>query len=425
MKAKPRKPLSSDKTLWIWAVIMTAGLLVFWILTRVNIPVVIDRTLVFAQWWEDELEEGILEKLADDFEEQNPGIKVRLERKSREEIKAMIAGTPDEAKAKKKKGADIYSLEGIWIDDLADRLAPLSIPGTAADGGSRAIPVISFINPLFYNIDLLKAAGFNKPPKNHTEFLSYAQTLAGSGENPGIYGAVLALGGGENGAGIDSDNISRGILSWIWPAALVRSGNSAEDTFRFTSRTVIETFSFLNQLKPYLYPDPFEVTEKTRLDAFMEGKAAMTIGPVCDIVKIREELNAEFGITTIPAPPAYVGKPVFALSGWYAGVSAESRLREEAETFTAFLSQQAAVLARSAFAVPGSGKRDPELVKDDVLYAKAYDMYDAGEMAREVYGTGRARDLNAIICGEIKRMFDGEQSPEETAEAIQKRWEAE
>jgi multiple sugar transport system substrate-binding protein len=405
MIAKPRKQISSDKKLWIWAVVMTAGLLVFWILTRGNLPAVIDRTLVFAQWWEDELEEGVLEALAEDFERQNPGFKIRLERKSRDEVKALIAGTPADAKARKKKGADIYSLEGFWLNDLADNLLPLN----AVDGENRALPVISFINPLFYNIGLLKAAGFNRPPKNQAELLAYAQAIANSGK----YGAILAL-GGDN-----PDSVNRQLLSWIWPAALIRSENGG-DAFQFTSKAVVETLSFLNQLKPFLYPAPFAVTEETRLAVFTDGKAAMMIGPVSDIAAIRKKTNNEFGITTIPAPAAYVGKPVFSLSTWYAGIAADSGQPEKAAAFTAFLAERASLLARSAFAVPGSGKRDSELTKTDPLYSKACDMYDAGEMVRE---TGRARALNAVIYEEVKRMFEGVQTPEETAAAIQRRWE--
>jgi hypothetical protein len=50
-------------------------------------------------------------------------------------------------------------------------------------------------------------------------------------------------------------------------------------------------------------------------------------------------------------------------------------------------------------------------------------MYDAGEMVREMYGNSRVSTLNNIIAGEIKKMFSGSQTPEETAAAIQTRWE--
>ncbi|MDR2143392.1 MAG: extracellular solute-binding protein, partial [Treponema sp.] len=258
-------------------------------------------------------------------------------------------------------------------------------------------------------IELLKAAGFDRPPKNQTEFLSYVQSITKPDRE--IYGAVLAL-GGENPHGI-----SRHILSWIWSAGVLRDGES----FDFTSKQVVGSLSFLNQLKPYLYPDSFGIDEDARLKIFSEGKAGMMIGSVSDVKKLRKQMKQNFNITTIPGPALYVGKPVFALSSWYVGIGAESKKQEEASAFIAFLLEHASELAAGAFAVPGSGDRNAELAQSDPSYSKAYDMYDGSEMVQELYGTGRIRELNSVIYEELKLMFEG-RSPEETAAAMQNRW---
>jgi multiple sugar transport system substrate-binding protein len=423
----PRK-ISADKVLWMWAILMAIGLLVFYLIAG-GFPAR-GTNLVFSQWWEDELDDGALQKVIKDFEKENPGITVRLEKKSRAEIKAMFTENGDE---KKKSGAGIVSLEGAWINELESALA---VPGaeqegrrgrkgsssqaaqTAALPGLRAIPVISFINPLFYNIGLLEASGFDRPPKNQTEFLSYSQMIT----KPGQYGAALALGDEDPGA------VSRYLLSWIWSSGAGHAGNAAASSFavqnfQFDGKQMIETLSFLKQLKPYLYADPFAVTEDAKLDIFMEGKAGMMIGRISDVKKIRKQMNGSFGITTIPGPVSYLGKPVFALSTWYVGIGANYKNREEAETFIRFLLGRASSLALDAFAVPGSGEKDPDAAKNDPLYAKAWDMYEAGEMVRELYGTGGVKKLNEIMYEEVQLMFDG-RSPENTAEAIQKRWES-
>ncbi|MDR0402698.1 MAG: extracellular solute-binding protein [Treponema sp.] len=417
---------SADNMLWIWAVIAVSGLLLFYLLTGIPGR---GTTLVFSQWWEDELEAGVLEKLVKDFEEEHPGITVRLEKKSRQEIRAALSGTDDQARGKKKRqNADIFSVEGGWADDAEYGLAPLDAldqalpekkasnaprdflpPDFAAGTEARALPVISLINPLFYNIEMLQSAGFDRPPKNRTEFLSYVQAI--TKPDQGVYGAVLAL-GEENPLGI-----SRHILSWIWSA-----GGREGDSFDFGSRQVVESLVFLNQLKPYLYPGFFGLDEEDRLKIFAEEKAGMMIGSVSDVRNLRDQMKQNFNITTIPSPALYVGKPVFALSSWYVGISAESTNREEAAEFIGFLLERTSELAAGAFAVPGSGARNADLVNTDPYYSKAYDMYDAGEMVRELYGTGRTEKLNAVIYEELKRMFDG-QSPEDTAAAIQSRWE--
>ena len=427
LSVRSRK-ISADKVLWIWAVLMAAGLLVFYLIAG-GFPAK-GTNLVFSQWWEDELDDGTLQKVIGDFEKENPGITVRLEKKSRAEIKAMLAENGDE---KKKHSAGIVSLEGAWIDELESALA---VPGaeqqgrrgrkgtssgiaqTAALPGLRAIPVISFINPLFYNIGLLEASGFDRPPKNQTEFLSYSQMIT----KPGQYGAALALGGEDPGA------VSRYLLSWIWSSGAGQAGDEddasfAVKNFQFNSKQMVETLSFLKQLKPYLYSDPFAVTEDAKLDVFMEGKAGMMIGRISDVKKIRKKMSGSFGITTIPGPVSYLGKPVFALSTWYVGIGADYKNRAEAEIFIRFLLDRSSSLALDAFAVPGSGEKDPDMAKTDPLYAKAWDMYEAGEMVRELYGTGGVKKLNGIVYEEVQRMFDG-RSPADTAEAIQVRWES-
>jgi multiple sugar transport system substrate-binding protein len=424
LAGKTRQLLSSvDNMLWIWAVVMAAGLLLFYLL--INFPGR-GTTLVFAQWWEEDLEAGVLENLVNDFEEQYPGIRIQLEKKSRGEIETMLSGDDEVSGKKKRRTADIVSVEGDWADDPEYGLVSfgetwvqkksLYAPkdfltlGSPDETDIRALPVISFINPLFYNIELLTAAGFDRPPKNQTEFLSYVQSI--TKPDRGIYGAVLALGEKK------SYSISRHILSWIWSAGILRDG----DAFDFNSRQVVESLSFLNQLKPYLYPDLFGIDEQARLEIFIEGKAGMMIGSVSDVKRLQKQAKQNFNITTIPGPALYIGKPVFALSSWYIGISAESRNQEEADAFIGFLLEHASQLADGVFAVPGNGDRNTDLVKTDPYYSKAYDMYDAGEMVREVYGTGRIRKLNAVIYEELKRMFEG-RSPEDTAAAIQSRWE--
>jgi multiple sugar transport system substrate-binding protein len=397
--------ISADKVLWIWAVMMIAGLFLFKLVSG-NLPGM-STTLVFAQWWEEELDEATLANLTAEFEAQNPGVSVLLERKSWIEIRELLEMEDD----KKKEGApDLFSIDPYAIYDLKDTtLSVLLGSGEAVNG---AWPVISFISPLFYNIELLQAAGFDRPPKNQTEFVSYAQRINQNGN--GVYGAGLALGDNE------PRSVSRHLLSWIWAAA----GNpQTSDTLEFNSKQIVAALTFLNQLKPGLYPSPFTLNEAELLTAFSEGKIGMMIGSIADARMLKEKMSGNFGITTIPGPASYERKPVFPLSVWYAGINRQTEHPEEAQKFISFLMEKEGILAAAAYAVPGNGRRNPELSKNDPHYAKAFDMYEAGEMVKELYGSPKAAKLNGIIREEVKRMFEGLQSPAEAAEALQLRWE--
>ncbi|MDR0598533.1 MAG: extracellular solute-binding protein [Treponema sp.] len=398
-----RIPSPVDKLLWLLVVLLIAGLFMIRFLGR-SLPGM-DVTLVFAQWWEDQMEGPVLADLAREFTAKNPGIQVTLVKKNWPEILEFLKN-PESGEV---PPPDLLSLNPYWLGALEreSRLAPL---GSAGDSPQTyAAPVISFINLLFYNIDLLKEAGFDRPPKNQTEFLSYVQRISQTGR--GAYGAGFALGGQ------DPQSVSRHLLSWIWAAA--GSPETAED-FSFNSPRVITVLTFLNQVKENLYPGPFTTTEEALLSAFGEGKMGMIIGSSSSIRVLKNALGEKFGVTTIPSAESYAKKPVFPLSGWYAGIHSGSPHPEEARKFIAFLKEKAGTLAAAAYAVPGGGRRSPEQSRNDPYYAKAFDMYEAGEMVREFYGN---MILNSDIRREMELMFAGSKTPEQCAGAIQQSWE--
>jgi multiple sugar transport system substrate-binding protein len=300
---------------------------------------------------------------------------------------------------------DVFSIDPHAIGEL-ERFSYLAALEKKDTLSGNALPVVSFINPLFYNIDLLQAAGFDRPPKNRTEFLSYAQRL----KETGVSGAGLALG--------DPRDTGTQLLSWIWPAA--GSPESAE-TFSFNSKEVIGTLNFLKQLKQSLYSDPFELNGPELLDAFAQGKVGMMIGSSADVKKLKAaEIN--FGITTIPDPESYVKKPIFPLTVWYAGINSRSAHKEEARKFIAFLKKKTENIALTTYALPISGSRDRTLSKNDPYYAKAFDMYEASEMVRELY-VPDIGGFYGIVHREAALLFLENKTPEQCAETIQQGWE--
>jgi multiple sugar transport system substrate-binding protein len=386
------------RTLWIWALALIAGIFLFRLLT--STPVVPkSTTLVFAQWWDGELEGDVLEKLTDEFEAANPGVAVILEKKNWGEIRKSL---------EEGEGPDIFSIDPFAVYELekASLLAEITKGG---ERGGNILPIISFINPLFYNIELLRNAGFDRPPKNQTEFLSYALRVK---ESSGVYGAGLALGG-------DTHSISRHILSWIWASA---NNPESAGTFSFNTKEVIGVLNFLNQLKPNLYPNAFFLTETELFKAFGEGKVGMMIGSTAGIKKLKPT-PIGFGVTTIPAPESYVKKPVFLLSVWYLGINRQSVFQEEVRQFAAFLAEKSEDIAAAAYAIPGIGRRSRELSRDDLYYSKAFDMYEAGEIVRELYASPDISGLNRIIRKEVEQMFWEMKTPEQCAQAIQAEWE--
>ena len=401
------RKISAGTVLWIWALTMIAGIFIYKLI-KTDKPEK-EVTLTFATWWDDELEGETLSVLAAEYEKQNPGITIRLEKMNWEKIQELVEkkDTKDAGKnVQKVYPPDIFSIDPYAIYEL-EKKSILAELENSKDFSGNVVSIISFINPLYYNIDLLENAGFDRPPKNQTEFLSYVQRL----KETGIFGAGLSLN--------DPRSTSQQLLSWIWAA----TGNpDSSSSFRFDSKEVIDTLNFLNLLNQNLYANPFDLSKADLREAFGKGKIGMMIGSVADIKELkRSQIN--FSITTIPSPVSYTKKPVFPLSVWYAGINSRSEHQKEAKDFILFLKKNSDKIAAAAYAVPGSGTLNRELSKEDPYYAKAFDMYEAGEMVRELYRSPNITQLNSIITREVRLMFQGSKTPQECAAAIQRSWE--
>jgi ABC-type glycerol-3-phosphate transport system substrate-binding protein len=79
---------------------------------------------------------------------------------------------------------------------------------------------------------------------------------------------------------------------------------------------------------------------------------------------------------------AALGKNRLALSGIYAGISANCALPDEAWTFLAFIAGKRQVLARALGAVPGSysGVFPGDYIAHDPLLSKAWEIFQAADI---------------------------------------------
>jgi multiple sugar transport system substrate-binding protein len=405
-----------------------------------------NSVLIFTQWWEDELEPGALAALVDEFEIQNPSIRIRLDTRSYGETRLSLLNATEAGKdgagpvgAEEnprtadggKVFPDIVALDPQWLYELTEQnaLEPLTayreggefvlqgrLDMPEGEYGPWAIPLISFMHPLFYNIEILKSAGFDRPPKTRTEFLAYARAI--TDKAVGRHGTALSLGTSSR------QDMYREILPWFWAAGTfpVPQGEA-----NFNASRVIETLDFLDRFRSegVLSPGSFSKTEEEKREEFLAGKIGMMIGSVRDIDLLREQMGEDnFGISAIPAPDGYIGKPAFGLSSWYAGIARASPRKDEAWRFLVFLSERTSSLAAQARAVPGNGNGSSGYIEANPFYAKAYDIYEAGDMIREFSGIPRAMELESLVREELYAMLEQGRSPEESAAAIQQRWEA-
>jgi ABC-type glycerol-3-phosphate transport system substrate-binding protein len=353
-------------------------------------------SIVFTQWWEKEADKELLLEIISEFESLHGDFKIILNTCSYEDLRLALfqgASIGDDTSL-----GDVIALDPLWVSELSKKEIIENI---------NANPV-SFINILYYNINLLKEAGFSHPPKTRGEFLVYARSLAES------KGSLAGLALGMN----SSRGIYDNILPWMWSAGvqLIKDGKP-----QVSSRQVVDCLSFLASLYSdgLLTPQPFVESPAEKLEDFVTGKAAFIIAPASEIGFVRERMGDEaFGVTSIPIPDNYAGKSFFAVSAWTAGVVSSSAHKEEAKLFASFLAEKAAFISEKMNAIPGNGIPPAY----DVFYSKVWDIAIAGEMAQDFSGLNWTALEESFREG-LLDLFGGMATAAQTANAIQKRWE--
>lgn len=386
-----------------------------------------------------------IENMLFKFEEQNPDIKI------------ILLGEETEVHANKKKhpdkeDADILIFNSSELSGLiaSGKLIPLktfsgntgnSTTWESADdepGVQFAIPLVSFMDLLFYNTELLQSAGFDRPPKTRDEFLSYAKTVSGSGND--VYGAAMGL------SHKDKQAVHREIFSWIWASGndLLPDGNIPV----FDSRPIIRDIDFFGKLnrEGVLAPNSFDKTGDQVLEEFAHGKIAMMIASTSAIPELRKKMEVransgaapslQFGITTLPLTNSYAfaAKYSIGLSGIFVGINSgntysEKRLQarnQAAITFLEFLAEQVPAFCVELEAVPGDAANlysndYKNYMKDDPIYSKAWYLFESSQIVQGFSKNVLGAEYEKIVSEEMQIFFETNRTAEETAEAIQER----
>ncbi|MDR0730213.1 MAG: extracellular solute-binding protein [Treponema sp.] len=286
--------------------------------------------------------------------------------------------------------------------------------------GQWALPLVSAIDVLVYNIPLLQEAGFDRPPRTRDDFLLYARAIRALDEKNGTPDRRYALALGLS--PLEPRGLGRDIYSWFYASGLLLPKEGKPEFGGKDYTAALEFFSTLNR-EELIAPDSFNTTGTERIEEFIQGKTAMMIVSSRDLRYIRGNMgNEAIGITLVPHAAAYTGRPVFGLSTWYAGISAESPHPDESWALLQHLREQSIFLAESLALAPGTGSYGPYISVDPLL-DKAWSLYEAAETVPDFLGPGSVEDPAGAFRRELNRLFQSSASADEAARAIQQSWE--
>lgn len=382
--------------------------------------------LEFIQWWEPELPAGEFRALMDEFEAQNPGIKVEL-------ISGPYSTTKEQVVAGAAAGtmSDVVGLDGAWVSDFVKQgsLASLTDLMTAAgydasglaaqiqlNGATYMIPVVNFVYPIFVNLDLMEAAGIAAPPTSRNEFADAAAKLTNPDSN--VYGWVLPL-SLEQPNGIQND-----VMSWVWASGGTMMKDGMPDLGNGDVRGAVEFIKGLWDAG-VVAPGAFTMKEQDKVEEFVNGRVGMMVDSLAHINMIRErnpDLN--FAITALPAADGYTGKRGLPYASWGIGVSANSPNQAEAWKLVEFLmsAETNTKLSSIANAFPGNVNSTPDFVQTDELFAAAFDVFKSGYLANEFTGLPVAENLMRLFEEQFQLYLDGDQSLDDLINNAQAAW---
>lgn len=383
-------------------------------------------TLEFTQWWEPELPEGAFRSLMDEFEAQNPGVKVEL-------ISGPYSSTRDQVVAGAAAGtmSDVVGLDGAWVSDFVKQGALASLTdlmsqagyddsGLAAqiqlDGATYMIPVVNFVYPVFVNLDLMEQAGVENPPTTRSEFADAATKMMDEANNVSGWILPLSL---EQPNGIQND-----VMSWVWASGGSMMKDGKPDLTNDDVRSAMEYIKGLYDAN-VIAPGAFSMREQDKVEEFVNGRVGMMIDSLAHINLIRERNpDLKFAITALPAEDGYDGERGLPYASWGIGVSATSEHQAEAWKLVEFLMSEDvnSKLSSIANAFPGNVNSTPDFVETDELFAAAFDVFTAGYLANEFTGLPVAEELMRTFDEQFQLYLDDAQSLDDALNKAQESW---
>lgn len=239
-------------------------------------------------------------------------------------------------------GPDVFLIRNAWLSQFERLIEPVpdaivtekefrdafvdaAIDDLVVDGRIYGVPMAVDSLALYYNKDLMNAAGIASPPSTWEEFLRDTRLLNRIDYNGNITQSAIAMG--------TTKNINRStdiLLALAWQQGLRPSRKGLSDDVPFSDAAMKEAVEFYTQFaktgSPYY---SWNSNQHYSIDAFYEGRLAMMINYSWHIDTIRKKnAKLDFGVSPLPQFP---GKAPANMSNYWVLVVAKERKPRVAE----------------------------------------------------------------------------------------------
>lgn len=286
----------------------------------------------------------VVQPLIDQYQKDHPNVKIVYEQQSIQEYRERV-----QSRITQGTGPDVFRYHNTWVpmmknflteapgdtfskDSLTKNFFPQAGRDLVADGKTLGVPLMYDGLGLYWNVDILKNAGFSQAPKNWDELRTMVAALTVKDQAGNIKTSGVALGTANN---VDhfSDIVAVMLLQNGVDLANPISGDPQKDQLAVDG---LDFYTIFARSSPQerVWNETFEKSTS----AFAAGKVAMYFAPSWRAFEIKQaNPSLNFRISPIPQLP---GSKVTWATYWAEGVSAKSAHQKEAWEFLKFLSDK-------------------------------------------------------------------------------------
>lgn len=290
-------------------------------------------------WWGLWEEESVVNPLIEEFQRENPKIKITYKKQSPQDYRERLVNS-----LARGEGPDIFRIHNSWVpmfrneldvlptnimsaSEFAQTFYPVAVSDLTTEKGTVGIPLEYDGLALFINEDLFSANGKN-PPSNWDEVRVLARELTKVDESGVITQAGIAMGRTEN---VDHWQEILGLL-------MLQNGVNLNNPTGTLAEGALDFFTIFSK-----GDHVWDATLPPSTVFFSSGNLAMYIGPSWRAFEI-QQMNPGLKFKTVPIPQlAKEGQSspdVNYATYWVESVWNRSKSKEAAWKFLQFLSKK-------------------------------------------------------------------------------------
>ncbi|MCQ2398324.1 MAG: extracellular solute-binding protein [Sphaerochaetaceae bacterium] len=255
---------------------------------KTELNVIISQYGNYTQdWWP---------KFEQKFEENNPDIDLKIEIVSWNDLYTVVGTRISTNQQPDILNIDTFSdyvaddllvpTEKYVSDAVKNKIFPGFWSANDLNGTVWALPILASARALFYNKDILKAAGVSKVPETWDEVLDACAKIKAYDSKIVPWSLDISTDEGQAAFSYYSWNNGGGFTD-------------AKGNWTLNSKENVEAIEFMKTLidSGYTTANPYTETRYPQQDAFAAGSLAMMLGP-CNLYDIASNVN--FGVASMP-----------------------------------------------------------------------------------------------------------------------------